>query len=150
MKPPQKIEKLGTAKFKVSTDGITGSELELDFNPIIKEFSLSGDYLLIHFQARPKDYRRWGMYQSSTDSYISIDLFDLDLPKGRSLHLDETKHKTVPTGVILLENTRMALITTIFALIRLFTTTETIFLVVRRFTFRTLHWLTREFYPLIL
>ncbi len=104
------IQKIGKAKFKVSTDNIPNSEIELDFNPIIDNFKLEGDYLLLHFQAKPKESRQWGVYASKTDSYHSIKEFDLDRPQVRSLHLDETQHKTVPTAVLLVENSRLILI----------------------------------------
>ena len=34
------ITRTGQAKFKVTTPGVTGSDLELDFNPVIEEFKL--------------------------------------------------------------------------------------------------------------
>ncbi len=104
------IQKLSKAKFKLSTDNVPNSDLELDFNPIIDNFNLKGDYLLLHFQAKPKESRQWGVYASKTDSYHSIKEFDLDRPQARSLHLDETRHKTVPTAVLLIENARLILV----------------------------------------
>ena len=66
------IKKLSPSRFQVSTEGVVGSDLTLDFAPLIKEHNLSGDYFLIHFQAKPKIHRQWGIYSGKDDSYISV------------------------------------------------------------------------------
>lgn len=95
------ITKVSQAKFKISTVDVTGSELLLDFNPIIDEFKLVGDFYLIHWQARPKGHRQWGIYNSSNDTYTSM----LEPPKSygsmQYLMLDDATAKTIPSAVIL-------------------------------------------------
>ena len=104
------IQKLAKAKFKVSTDNVPNSELELDFNPVIEEFDLSGDFLLIHWQARPKGYRRWGIYVSGTDRYYSLKAIDLERWTGKTLQLDDMTAKTVPSAVLLVKNARLIIV----------------------------------------
>ena len=52
------ITKVSTAKFKITTEQVANSELLLDFNPVIEEFELKGNFYLIHWQARPKGHRQ--------------------------------------------------------------------------------------------
>lgn len=40
------IQKLGQARFKVSTPGAVGQDLELDFNPITLQFKLKGYFFV--------------------------------------------------------------------------------------------------------
>ncbi len=49
----KQITKIQKAKFKVATPGVTGSELELDFQPVIDQFKLEGDFVLIHLASPP-------------------------------------------------------------------------------------------------
>ena len=104
------ITKISRAKFKVITDGVSNSELELDFNPLSEEFKLHGDYLLIHWQAKPKGYRQWGIYSSMTDSYISVKAITLDRSLGETLQLDDQTANSVPSAVIKVRNARLVLI----------------------------------------
>ena len=94
------IQKLGEARFKVSTPSVPSSDLELDFNPIIKQFKLSGNYLLIHWQARPKGYREWGIYSSKDDSYHSVAKLSINIAITESLQLDDKTAKTIPSAVL--------------------------------------------------
>ena len=94
------IQHISKAKFKISTPGVAGSELELDFNPIIDEFNLIGDFTLIHWQARPKGYREWGIYTSSTDTYRSIGELVQNVGGYRSLQLDDQTAKSIPSAVL--------------------------------------------------
>lgn len=101
-----RITKLkGIGKFYLGWDEKPNEPLTLDFNPIIFKFNLEGKYLLIHWQARPKGLRKWGFYDSLSDSYYSPDFchnIDLPLSQGRLLQLLESDYKTVPTAVIYL------------------------------------------------
>ncbi len=94
------IHKIATAKFKVSTPGVNGSELELDFNPIIDQFKLEGNFTLIHWQARPKGHREWGIYSSKDDSYRSVAELTINYVTVRSLQLDDATAKTIPSAVL--------------------------------------------------
>ena len=94
----QTITKLEKGKFKVLTDGAIG-ELILDFKPLIKFFDLSGNYQLIHFQATPKGHRRWGVYRSRDDNYLSCQGIQLT-GNFKTLLIPDNIAKTVPNAVI--------------------------------------------------
>ncbi len=104
------IQKLSKAKFKVSTDNVPNSELELDFNPIIDEFKLQGNYLLIHWQAKPKGYRRWGIYSSKSGLYYSVVSIDMERWMGKTLQLDDMTAKTIPSAVLWVKNARLIIV----------------------------------------
>lgn len=104
------ITKLAQAKFKIITDNVPNSELVLDFNPIIQQFLLTGNYLLIHWQARPKGHRQWGVYFSETDTYTSLSAIDFNHVLGKTLQLDDKSALTVPTAVIVAQNARLILL----------------------------------------
>ena len=100
-----RITKLkGIGKFYLGWDEAKKEPpLILDFSPIIFTFDLKGKYLLLHWQARPKGLRKWGFYESITNSYHSPNFcHNLDLPTSNSrlLQLQENDYKTVPTAVI--------------------------------------------------
>ena len=103
------IAKIAPAKFKVSTLGVAGSELELDFNPIIEKFGLSGDFTLIHWQAKPKGHREWGIYSSKDDSYRSIVRIVINSPV-ESLQLDDATTTSIPSAVVFSEETQITCI----------------------------------------
>lgn len=93
------IQKIGKAKFKVSTPEVPGQDLELDFNPVIEQFGLKGHFCLIHWQARPKGHREWGIYSSKDDSYQPVAEIKLNVAVAESLQLDDTQAKTIPSAV---------------------------------------------------
>ena len=93
------IQKLGKGKFKVSTPGVVGQDLELDFNPVLQQFNLEGNFCLIHWQARPKGHREWGIYSSVDDSYQSQLKLKLNVAVAESLQLDDATAKTIPSAV---------------------------------------------------
>jgi len=94
------IEKIAQGKFKVTTSGVTGSELQLDFNPIIEEFGLKGNFTLIHWQARPKGYRQWGIYTSQDDTYRTMAQLKINFATVQSLQLDDVTAKSIPSAVL--------------------------------------------------
>ena len=96
----KQITKIQKAKFKVATPGVTGSELELDFQPVIDEFNLEGNFILIHWQARPKGHREWGIYSSRDDSYRSTSELAINGFSVKSLQLDDVTAKTIPSAVL--------------------------------------------------
>ncbi|MDJ0904165.1 MAG: hypothetical protein QNJ55_35815 [Xenococcus sp. MO_188.B8] len=106
----KQITKIQQAKFKVATPGVTGSELELDFQPVIDEFGLDGDFILIHWQARPKGHREWGIYSSRGDSYRSTKELAINLASVKSLQLDDATAKTIPSAVLYVQEERITCI----------------------------------------
>ena len=99
------IEKLGVAKFKISTPGVNNSDIQLDFNPIIE--SLSNEekipkFYLIHWQGRPKGEREWGIYDPVADSYY-CDTFENHLTAYgviKLIMLDDKTAGSLPSAVI--------------------------------------------------
>ncbi len=106
----KQITKIQQAKFKVATPGVTGSELELDFQPVIDQFKLLGDFVLIHWQARPKGHRQWGIYSSRDDSYRSTSELAINLANFKSLQLDDATAKTIPSAVLYCSSARITCI----------------------------------------
>ena len=106
----KQITKIQKAKFKVATPGVTNSELELDFQPVIDQFKLDGDFVLIHFQARPKGHREWGIYSSKDDSYRSISELAINWATVKSLQLDDATAKTIPSAVLHVQEERITCI----------------------------------------
>ena len=94
------IEKTGKAQFKVSTEGVADSTLQLDFNPVIARFDLVGDFYLVHWQARPKGYREWGIYNSRDDSYRSTEKIARSYGSFTGLQLNDGTASTIPSAVL--------------------------------------------------
>lgn len=78
-------------------------ELKMDFNPIIERFNLTGNFCLLHWQAKPFGLRRWGAYDGGKDKYHAIawNCIHNDCSSPRFLQIDEEQVKTVPTAVML-------------------------------------------------
>lgn len=90
------IQPIGLAKFKVITPEVSGSELDLDFNPIIKEFNLKGLFCaLIYSSARPKGHRQWGIYTSIDDTYRTMARLKINFAEVQSLQLDDTTGESI-------------------------------------------------------
>lgn len=101
------IKKIANAKFQLTwTD--SAEQLVLNFNPIIVSYQLKGNYLLIHWQAKPKGIRTWGIYDSQSSNYYSKPYHqDLLIPVSESIRLlqiPETAFNTVPTAVLCVSN----------------------------------------------
>lgn len=101
----KQIEKTARGKFNVSTPGVSESKLSLDFNPVIEKLSdreRQQAYKLIHWQAKPRGYREWGIYDAKTDSY-TCDVWE-NLPAfygaGRLIMLDDKTAQSIPSAVI--------------------------------------------------
>lgn len=102
----QNITKLSEAKFHIVWDEKSEDDLTVNFNPLISTYRLKGEFCMVHWQAKPKFLRRWGIYDSSTDSYRAFDHDKLDILIGvqcRPLQINEGMHSTVPTAVLLFE-----------------------------------------------
>lgn len=94
------ITRIDRAFFKVVTSSPKPFQLILDFNPLIKRFKLKGNYQLIHWQARPKGSREWGIYNSLDDSYRSLSDFELQ-GKFKSLQIPDNEAHSIPSAVLL-------------------------------------------------
>lgn len=108
----QKIEKLSPYKFRVFWDHWRYRQqfLLLDFQPIITAYKLKGDFVLIHWQAKPKYLRRWGAYDSHSQKYIGFNWDEMSISpsiSGRFLQIDESKFSSIPTAVICYPKTKI-------------------------------------------
>lgn len=48
-----------------------GFSLKMDFGPLIEYFGLTGNFCLLHWQAKPKGERLWGIWDDSVKQYFS-------------------------------------------------------------------------------
>ena len=98
------IEKIEKGKFKIQWENTPNSLIMLDFNPLIKVYKLEHKLGVIeHWQAIPKNLRRWGLYDVLYDNYYSVDadkiLFNNGL-KIASLQIPEFDYPDIrPTAV---------------------------------------------------
>jgi len=99
----QTIERLANGTFRSQWQNTPDSTLKLNFDVLIAHFGLTdmGSFCLVHWQAKPKGLRRWGVYCRSADMYYAADeiVFDEGLTV-RTLQMDERVIKTVPTAVL--------------------------------------------------
>lgn len=99
------ITQLGKARFRLVTVNIPNSQIILDFNPLIHKFQLKGEFSLIHWQARPKKYREWGIYNSVEDSYSSIPDFKIE-GIFTSLQIPDVSAYSLPSAVLMVRHPR--------------------------------------------
>lgn len=95
----KEVTRISKARFRVATPNARGFQLMLNFNPIIERFKLKGNFQLIHWQARPKGYREWGIYNSLDDSYTSVEDFQIQ-GKFKSLQIPDDEVSSIPSAVI--------------------------------------------------
>lgn len=89
----------------------TNYGLKMDFNPIIEQFTLTGSYVIQHWQAKPFGYRQFG-YLSVTNNqsnYITIPHpYCKILVVPQTLQIDERYNLgRVPVGVLLYRNSKL-------------------------------------------
>lgn len=103
------IERIEKGKFKIqwedeNKNNVPDSLIMLDFNPILKAYKLEHKLGVIeHWQAKPVNLRRWGLYDILSDNYYSVDadkiLFNNGL-KIASLQIPEFDYPSIrPTAV---------------------------------------------------
>jgi hypothetical protein len=100
----QNIEKLAKGQFKISWDGLPDSIIHLDFNPILTEFKLyDSATVLEHWQAKPLNLRRWGLYDVLNDKYYSVEAHNiifLNGTKSANLQISDQAYPNIrPTAV---------------------------------------------------
>lgn len=98
------IVKTSPGIFRLTTENIANSQIILNFNPIITQFNLNGNYCLVHWQARPKGYREWGIFDSKSDRYFSVDKFDFTVDLGKTLQINDQEITALPSAVIYFPN----------------------------------------------
>ncbi len=107
----QKIIKLAPYKFQLhwTSDIKKKDSITIDFSSIINYFQLMGDFVLIHWQSRPKGKRRWGLYDSFSDQYHAFDWNQLETNGKPSKYIQSPELPDVlpPCAVVLYENTKV-------------------------------------------
>lgn len=97
-----------TVKFP---DSSKEPNLELDFEPIISNFHLYKikQFVLCHWQSRPKGVRGFGFYDWYSKTYHCIDWNRILISKATSkpIQLDETQFQSTPTAVLYYPNCRL-------------------------------------------
>lgn len=85
--------------------------LDLDFEPIIREFDLHklSKFVLCHWQSKPKGIRGYGFYDWYSKKYHCIDWDKILIPKTgiKCLQIDESIYKSAPTAALLFPNSQL-------------------------------------------
>jgi hypothetical protein len=106
MLEPVTVTNLG--KVKLTYPAMPDFLLEMDFNPLIEQFRLRGQFCILHWQAKPKIERRWGVYDGGVDNYTSLKYNQLQVQVvPQLLQVDENVIKTVPTAVLVFPNSKL-------------------------------------------
>jgi hypothetical protein len=108
----QTIDRLAIGAFRCEWKEVQDSTLKLRFDVIINHFELTGQFCLMHWQAKPKYLRRWGIYDSVSDRYHSVEYDKIRFSEGiqmETLQLDESLVSSVPTAVIYLPGSKAIL-----------------------------------------
>lgn len=99
------IIKIDGQKVELKYSDRPGFSLKMDFGPIIENFGLTGNFCLLHWQAKPKGERLWGVWDDSVKQYFSrpsnkiIFSKDLDFKLISIPEIGDVK----PTAVILFQ-----------------------------------------------
>lgn len=91
-------------RFLVHNDGEANIEdrcLWPDFGPIIDNHGLTGAFVILHYQARPKSQRRWGIYDSVSNNYHSCPSHKLGIAAiPTPVDVERLGYTVVPTSVL--------------------------------------------------
>lgn len=106
----QLIEKVQPGKFKVWwEEDPEAAPLTVDFS-VFRPWCREGPAVLLHWQARPKGLRRWGLFDCVADQYFGCDWNKLQFPRMVQLvplQLDERLIQSVPTAVLWIPGARV-------------------------------------------
>lgn len=106
----QHITKISDTSFSMVWDEVPNEKLTINFKNVIEQHNLKGKYCLLHWQAKPKGYRKWGIYSSLLQEYYSIKANEVRFNTvGRLIEVDENNYSEVPTAVVLFSNSVLVL-----------------------------------------
>jgi hypothetical protein len=100
----QTIRKLSDFRVILTYADLPTFKLVMDFRPLWELVNPTGPCCLVHWQAKPRGQRRWGIFDGTT--YRSFEGYSSELP-GEGLQLDENQVLTVPTAVLCYRNARV-------------------------------------------
>lgn len=101
----QHVELVSPGQFRVWWDGYEDQALLLNFNPLIATFNLTGAFCLIHWQARPKGLRRWGVYDHLAGMYYPMDYNQFNRCKVIMQFLQIPDGTSLPSAAIAVDGT---------------------------------------------
>lgn len=93
----QTIRKISDYRFLLTYKSLRDFRLLMDFRPLWEAVNPTGPCCLVHWQAKPRGQRRWGIFDG--ESYRSFEGYSSELP-CEGLQLDEQQVLTVPTAVL--------------------------------------------------
>lgn len=110
----QRITPNGPAAFIIQWFGENGlphpnSQLRINFNPVLSAIgAIPGQtrVSLLHWQAKPFGYRRWGAYCCATNTYYSHTSIDVRAVP-RTIQVDEFAVPTIPTAMLYFPETQV-------------------------------------------
>lgn len=102
MKPT--VQRLSDATFRINWEGVPNSSLKINFAALINHFGLEGNFVLLHWQAKPFGLRQWGLYEHQSDRYFSRAFDQVQFGANLSmqtLQIDEVKFAGIrPTAML--------------------------------------------------
>lgn len=111
MQDDKKIFHIKPHTFEIVWINLNNQRLRINFSKIINYFQLDQEpFLLVHFQAKPRTKREWGVYSFPEDSYTSTKGAFLSLPPLAPEVLDmpesfiASKTELYPTAVLYYPN----------------------------------------------
>lgn len=107
-----RVLKRATGKFDIWHLEARKALIHLDFRPFL---ALPGvkNGILLHYQAKPRGKREWGLYDIDRDEYYSRSHSQIEFMgelQQRLLGLDEMRHKTNPTALCYFPNATLTFV----------------------------------------
>jgi hypothetical protein len=107
LEPAPIVRKLSPYRFTLTYPDDPEFVLRMNFQPIVDGFSLTGNYSLLHWQAKPKGLRRWGCFsmrdgETQYQAFQEVSLGEFGYFRG--IQVNENLVRTVPTAVLWLPN----------------------------------------------
>lgn len=100
----QKIRQIGEFRFMLTYPDLPEFKLLVDFRPLWEALAPAGPCCLVHWQAKPRGQRRWGIFDGET--YRSFESYRSELP-CEGMQLNESEVITVPTAVLCYRGARV-------------------------------------------
>lgn len=88
--------------FRLDWRGV--DNLIINFNPLLEAYNLNNhqNFVLVHYQARPKIHRTWGLYYHG--DYFALDKIIITTSECLTLEIDESRLLSPPHAVLCFEN----------------------------------------------
>ena len=100
----QTIRKISDFRVVLTYSELPKFKLVMDFKPLWELVTPDGPCCLVHWQAKPRGERRWGIFDGQI--YRSYEGYSSELPV-EGVQVDENQVLTVPTAVLCYRNARV-------------------------------------------